>query len=368
MVDPDMAYKGDVTDVRAIRVLERGTSFNRLWQPFIAVWEDHHLVVTYGRHLRGKVDMGDVLAVVSRDDGRTWSEPALVFDHREPVGRCRYAYANSVLYHPPDQRIIWCYAMRCPHHYRDSEDSELCAAYSVDGGLSWQQIELAVDYHQPLITCAGIYRCEEEGRVRYLLPVHRNTLRHDPGGDQRQLVLESTSLIEWKLAGYVPQPEARGEDSGRIFMHEGNIDHGDRPGELKIVMRTSLYGSRGGALEPPCAYSSTSPDGGRTWAPARQEPFLYNAVSKAYFGCAGEDTHVYVYSTGPAGERKAMAYVVKPPSGEWSEPRPFYDAEVPNSYPTLLEYEPGRFYAVWDSSNEPDVKRTVIRFGRFQLS
>ena len=48
-------------------------------------------------------------------------------------------------------------------------------------------------------------------------------------------------------------------------------------------------------------------------------------------------------------------------------PRLFFNGDTRNSYPTLLEYDPGRFYAVWDSSTDPDVKRTAIRFGRFAV-
>ena len=185
--------------------------------------------------------------------------------------------------------------MRCPLHYRDSEDSRLCAAYSTDGGWSWQPVELAVNHHSPLITCAGVVPIDEGSNTRYLLPVHLNTLRHDPLGRRDQLVLESTNLLEWRLAGYIPQPQ-----DGKVFMHEGNIALGDADEELKIVMRTSQYAPGGGALEPPVAYSSVSRDGGRTWSPGQPELALYNTISKAYFGRDSNGNHVYVYSTGPA--------------------------------------------------------------------
>jgi hypothetical protein len=283
----------------------------------------------------------------------------MIFDHRVALGPTRVAYANPVLYRPPGQRVVWCFAMRCPLYYRDSEDSQLCAAFTADGGWSWHPVELAVHYHSPLITNAGIVRLEEGEQVRYLLPVHRNTIRHDPRGCQDQFVLESTNLLEWRLAGYIPQPQGH-----KVFMHEGNMDWGEDGTELQIVMRTAQYGGGGKPLDPPTAYSSASRDGGRTWSSAVAEPELYNAVSKAYYGRASDGAHVYVYSVGPVRERKGMAYKVKPPGGTWSEERVFYDADVRNSYPTLLECAPGEFYAVWDSSNSPDRKRTAIRFGR----
>jgi hypothetical protein len=361
MVHQTSDYLGDVSDVRLISTLKRPSIYNRVWQPFIERWKEGHLLVAFGEHLSGKVDMGNIICAVSVDDGDTWEEPVSVFDHRVALGPLRFAYANPVLYHPPDQDVVWCYAMRCPLHYRDSEDSQLCAAYSVDGGRSWQPVELAVDYHSPLITCAGVVRVVEGERVRYLLPVHRNTLRHDPQGQQDQLVLQSSNLLEWKLSGYIPHAVPK------VFMHEGNIAPGDAVGQLKIVMRTAQYGV-GGALEPPTAYSSVSGDGGRTWSPGAPEPELYNTVSKAYFGRDAHGAHVYVYNTGPARQRMGLAYKVKRAGGSWGEERVFYDAGVHNSYPTLLEYEPGRFYAVWDSSTSPDVHRTAIRFGRIELA
>ena len=40
--------------------------------------------------------------------------------------------------------MIWLFAMRAPMHYRDSENAELVAAYTADGGLSWQHVELSM--------------------------------------------------------------------------------------------------------------------------------------------------------------------------------------------------------------------------------
>ena len=98
-----------------------------------------------------------------------------IFDHRLPLGPLRVAYANPILFQPPGQSIIWCFAMRCPLIYRDSENSQLSAAYSVDGGRSWQPVELAVHWQSPLIVVAGIYTVREaDGRPRYLLPTAQN--------------------------------------------------------------------------------------------------------------------------------------------------------------------------------------------------
>lgn len=352
---------GDVTGVTIVRRLDQESkAYDRIWEPYIAEI-DGDLLVAFGEKLIDKPDMGSLICCRSKDHGATWSEPVTVFDSAVAVGPQRFAYANAVLYHPPGQHIVWCFGMRCPLYYHDSEDSQICAAYSVDHGHSWQQVELAVNFHSPLIIVAGIEAVASEGVIHYLLPAHRNTLRWDPRGDSQQFALESENLLEWHLAGYVPQ-----QQPARVFLHEGAIAQGDAPGELKMVMRTAQLGKRL-ALDPPTAYSTVSRDGGHTWSTAVPEPQLYNTISKAFYGRDSTGRHVYVYSDGPAWDRRALKYKVESASAVWSEARVFYDEGVHNSYPTLIEDSPGEFLCTWDSATDPDNRRTAIRFGRLKL-
>jgi len=336
---PDADFTGDVTDVRVIRRFEQHPGSSLLWEPYIALWKDRQLVAAFGAGIPGKTDMGDILASVSADDGNTWSDPVPVFDHAQRQGTLQFAFANAILYHPPSQDVVWCFAMRCPMNYRNSEDAQLCAAFSGDGGRSWSPVELAMHYSQPLIVVAGIECIMENGHPRYLLPAHRNTLRTNPLGSRDQFILSSTSLLEWQVAGIIPQPV-----TGKVFLHEGGIAPGDRDGELKLVMRTANWEETGG-LEPPRAFSSVSKDGGRTWTAAQQEPDLWNARSKGYYGKSANGAHVYVYNDGPANvpnlRRMALRYKVQAtPGGPWSTEKNFYDAGIHNSYPTLIEIAP----------------------------
>ncbi len=352
-------YQGDVADVVTIDTLEPDGPYDKIWEPFIARWTDKHLVAAYGLQVRKKPDMGDIVCSISRDAGKTWSPRVMVFDHRLRNGTVQYAYNNAVLFRPPGQDVIWLFAMRVPLHYRNSENADLVAAYSADGGYSWQHVELAMDYQSSLIIVAGIETVERDGVTTYLLPAHRNSLRHDPHGDRRQFVLESTSLLHWKLAGYVPYAE---DDA--VFLHEGGIAEGDSKDELKIVMRTADM-TRERPLDPPLAYSSVSKDGGRTWSTAKPETQLPNFRSKSYFAKAANGTHLYVYSD--SVERRGLYYKTRAGGKPWSDVRTFYEADNRNSYPTLIEDKPGRWLAVWDSSNDPDRQRTAIRFGRLKL-
>jgi hypothetical protein len=352
-------YEGDVFDVTTIDTLEANGPYNKIWEPYVAKWKSKHFVSVYGLQITGKGDMGDVVCSISRDSGKTWGHRVMVFDHRLRNGTVQYAYNNAVLYRPPGQDVIWVFAMRAPMHYRDSENADLVAAYTADGGFSWHHLELAMDYQGSLIIVAGIEAVERDGQTHYLLPAHRNSLRHDPHGDRRQFVLESTSLLHWKLAGYIPYA-----DDNPVFLHEGGIAPGEEPGDVKMVMRTARMDNER-PIDPPVAYSSVSKDGGRTWSQAEPEPDLPNYRSKSFYGRDSNGTYVCVY--GDSVDRRGLYYKTRAPGGEWSDQRKFYVANNRNSYPTLIEDTPGEWLAVWDSSNSPDDKRTTIRFGRLKV-
>ena len=366
-------YSGDVTDVRTIRRVEQHPQAWRVWQPFIIQGDKkNHLLVAFGAMRNGKKDMGDIFATLSTDDGDTWDEPVAVFDHTRRQGSIQFAYANPVLYRVPGQAVIWCFAMRCSIAQRNSEESGLAAAFTADNGRSWTAVELAMHYTGPLILNAAPVKTMIGGQTHFLLPAHRNTLAADPRGSRDHFLLTSTSLLEWKLQSFIPQPA-----DARVFLHEGNLAPGDEDGELKIVMRTANYDRTDLTTNPPRAYSSVSSDGGKTWSIARAEPDLHNAKSKGFFGRSTNGTHIYVYNDGPAqrdktpdfpnGGRTSLRYKIKPSGGDWSGQKTFYHAGIKNSYPTLCEVAPGDFRCVWDSGTA-DKTRTHIHFGKLKIA
>lgn len=352
-------YQGDVTHVTTIDTLEPDGPYNKIWEPYLAKWSQKHYLAAYGLQVRGKGDMGDIVCSISQNSGRTWGHRITVFDHRVRNGTVQYAYNNAVLFRPPGQDVIWLFCMRVPMHYRDSENADLIAAYTPDGGYSWHHVELSVDFQGPMIIVAGIETVERDGVTHYLLPAHRNSRRHDPHGDRRQFVLESKSLLHWRRAGYVPYAE-----NDPVFLHEGGIAPVGADGELKMVMRTADM-IRERPLDPPVAYSSVSIDGGRTWSTAQPEPDLPNFRAKSFFGRDSAGRHICVY--GNSVERRGLYYKVRAKGGEWSDQKEFYVGGNRNSYPTLIEDKPGEWLAVWDSSNNEDDRRTAIRFGRLPI-
>lgn len=349
-------YVGDVASVSTIDTLDPAGPFNKIWEPYIAQWNSKQLLCCHGLHLHGKGDMGDIVCSVSRDGGKTWGARIPVFDHSVRNGSVQYAYNNSVLYRDPGSDIVWLFAMRVPLSYRNSENAQLVAAYTADGGYSWSHVEVANDYQGPLIIVGGIERVVRDGQVRYLFPAHVNSKAHDELGERRQMVLESASLLHWKRAAYIPI-----KDEDNIFLHEGSIAPLDDEGRLKIVCRSATY-DRYAVMDPPVAWSSVSEDGGKTWSTAQPELELPNYRSKAFFGRAADKSHIYVYSNDAA--RTALYYKTRLSNGQWSEQKTFYDGANKNSYPTLIEEKPGEWLCVWDSSNDSKQARTAIRFGR----
>lgn len=351
-------YTGDVTDVRVVRTIEQHPGASSMAIPHIAAWKPGHLVVAYEAGIPGKVDMADIVSVVSTNDGDTWSEPAYIFDHREKYGHLQFAYANPVLFKPPGQNILWCFAMRNPLHQPNSEESFLVAAYSGDGGRSWSHAELIMHYSGSLVLTGNIQTVIENGAPVFLLPAHRNSLDNGPvGGARIHFVLRSNNLLEWDVAGFVPQPE-------KVWIHEGHIALGEKEGEMTMIMRTATMENK--ALDPPRAWSTSSPDNGRTWTSPKEEPELWNSISEAAYGNATDGTLYYIYNDGPAWYRKALKYKLKPPGKGWSDEKVFFDAGIKNSYPSVIEVSPGDFRIVWDSGTH-NYGRKQIRFGKLRI-
>jgi len=248
--------------------------------------------------------------------------------------------------------------MRNMLYQPNSEESFLVAAYSGDGGRSWNQIEPIMGYSGSLVLAGNIQTVMENGSPVYLLPAHRNSLDNGPvGGARVHFVLRSNNLIEWDISGYVPQPDS-------VWIHEGHIALGKKDGEMTMVMRTATMQNK--ALPSPRAWSTTSHDYGRTWSYPKEEPALWNSVSEAAFGNTKDGTLYYIYNDGPAWYRKNLKYKIKPPGKKWSEELTFFDANVKNSYPSVIEIAPGELRVVWDSGDEKH-GRKQLRFGKLKI-
>ena len=221
----------------------------------------------------------------------------------------RVAYANPVLTSAgPADRLVLRHA--CPRCSRDKDRRSAPRIRPTAAGRgsrwSWRWTTFAADR-----LCRGRDGERAEG-LCYILPVHRNTLRHDPHGGQEQFVLENSNLLEWKLAGYIPQPGA-----GPVFVHEGNLAACDGAG-LKVVMRTEL--------RPRCESASNRrpPTRGsaRTAAAPVARPRLSRTVQHGgenvfRTGCARQSGLRVGLS--PAWQRRGLAYKIRKPGESWGD-------------------------------------------------
>ena len=207
-------YKGDVTDVRVVRHMDQHPGASLLWEPYIALWKPKQLIVAYGAGIPGKTDMGDIFASVSTDDGDTWNHPVCVFDHNQRFGTIQFAYANAILFHPPGQDVVWCFAMRCPMNFKPQRGLPACrrltAPMADAHGRPWSSPCTTAG---PLIVVAGIMETDQWKRGIQALPAAQRIATHlrstIPLGSRDQFILSSTSLLEWKFEGFIPQPESR---------------------------------------------------------------------------------------------------------------------------------------------------------------
>ena len=58
-------------------------------------------------------------------------------------------------------------------------------------------------------------------------------------------MLSSTSLLEWRLAGHIPQPA-----SGPVFLHEGNLAPGDAAAAKTAAFERPAWSAANSALAP----------------------------------------------------------------------------------------------------------------------
>lgn len=357
-----------VKDVSVIAELDDDSIYSRLWQPYICNLGDGHLVVSYGAQFQGKTDMGDIRCQISRDHGRSWQAPVLIFDHRLPIHGHHYGYLNPSFFRAAGTDTLWCFAMRSSMFMSSGDNSQLVAAYSVDGGWCWQEVPLSCEFSTPLITCNAPVAVERDGHICYLMPVHRGTMLHgkDPNGDNCCFLLESGDLLHWRIGATIPC-----DPQQKVLLAEASlVEQAD--GRLTMMHRAAAYqpGWPIQLTEHKCACRSESFDGGQSWSIAEPEIGCHNAWSKAWYYLDYDGSEMYIYSSGELLDRRHLEWVRRSPGAQhWSEPHLFYDNGNRNSYPTLAAADDGQsWHAVWDSSSSPERHRTRICYGRFQTN
>ena len=315
---PAADYTGDVTAVCTVRSVEQQPGAALLWEPSIAVWKPEYLVVSFGAGVPGKIDMGDVFAGVSANDGETWSEPVLVFDHNQRYGE----FCNSptrIRCSTNRRGRTCCGASPCvaPTNYQDSEDLAPGGRVQRRRRDSWtpggagHALHGSADHRQR----RHLPHSGKRPAAAYLLPA--NPARGVTTRSARRAVRAEQHQPAGMAAGRLRAAAARrpGVPPGRKPCPRRRR----RPVEARDAS-TADYERENKALEPPRAFSSVSNDGGRTWSPAQQEPDLWNNSAKAYYGRASDGTHLYVYSATAGAEPDGLVRYKTQPAGGTGRP------------------------------------------------
>ena len=65
IVNAQTKSTGDVTNIVTVDTLDNNSIYGRIWQPYIAKWNEETYAIAYGRQLKGKTDMETMLCTVT---------------------------------------------------------------------------------------------------------------------------------------------------------------------------------------------------------------------------------------------------------------------------------------------------------------
>ncbi|MEU8266317.1 sialidase family protein [Sphaerisporangium sp. NPDC049002] len=321
-------------------------------------------------------DQGSILYARSADGGLTWTTGTLA----AATSTHRYHYViflndGGTLYALLGR--ITTAADRDARGEVDGFPVAMVAKKSTDGGRTWTGFPVTVDVpaNGRGVVVAG-KPIRHEGT--WLVPYWRES-----GGATRAGVLRSSDLTTWTSGALAANPPGVGVEEPQLA-----VSHDD-PGTLLMVARTlNLTGGTSAAARDAFyrthtsyAATATSTDGGLTWSPMTLDPNIPNYYVKGFFAKDANDQYLTIYTTlaGPftgAGAdkpdqyREVLCYKVKRPHTPWGPGRLFADgarltrgaARGWDVYASADEYEPGRFFVVWEHN------QTNIKVARLDVS
>ncbi len=344
--------------------------------PDIAVLDADRLVVGWRAGVKDSLDptpndQGSIGYARSADGGRTWVTGTLA----EATDTHRYHYVIFL----NDSGVLYALLGRITiAEDRDQAGNvdgfpvRMVAKRSADAGATWHDFPITVDVppNSRGVVVAG-------KPIRYdgvwLLPYWRQT-----SGGTRAGVLRSTDLRTWRPGGSAQPPPG-------IGVEEPQVAPSQEGGLVMVARALDLRGGtspedRDARYRAHAAYAavSTSTDGGLTWAPMTLDPQIPNYYVKGFFARDGEGRYLTIYNTlagpfrgdKPEQYREVLHYKVKPQGLPWGPGRLFADgtrltagaARGWDVYAGAEEYEPGRFFVVWEHN------QIGIRVARLDLT
>ncbi|WP_248959386.1 sialidase family protein [Sphaerisporangium perillae] len=375
VADPVTVYRTVEQDTRG----ELAHEGNRV--PDIVALDARRLVVGWRAGVRddrdpAPTDQGSILYATSGDGGATWTTGTLA----AATATHRYHYViflddGGTLYAFLGRITIA--ADRDGKGQVDGFPVTMVAKRSTDAGRTWSDFPITVDVpaNGRGVVVAG--RPVEHDGV-WLIPYWQAA-----GGTTRAGVLRSADLVTWTPGALAANPPGVAVEEPQLAVSQ------DEPGTLVLVTRTlNLTGGTSAAqrdafyrAHASYAATATSMDGGLTWSPMALDRNIPNYYVKTFFAKDSLDRYLAIYNTlaGPftgasAGKpdqyREILCYKIKRPGAPWGPGRLFADgarltegaARGWDVYPSAAEYEPGRFFVVWEHN------QTAIKVARLDVS
>lgn len=279
-------------------------------------------------------DRGDIMfkSGSSADGGATWTWSATQYLKQNDSTA---SYVNVVMYN--DAGTLYAFIGKSnPISNPDPGTSVNVCMKSTNLGVSWTAQTITNSYAGQMALGGHIIKSGST----YFMPFHASGA---------QGFLKSTNLINWSLAGFVPNPEGVTLQEGFIAVSQDNSSH--------LVCKMRVKKDEGGY-----AYSSISTDGGTTWSDARKDLELPNWGVKCSLYRDSNNQYVYLYNTEDG--RNTLYYKTRAPGQPWKAGRPFTSDTLAGKdcYPMLTEYAPGKFYALWENSYHN------VYFGKLDVS
>ncbi|MEU8381685.1 sialidase family protein [Streptosporangium sp. NPDC048865] len=321
-------------------------------------------------------DQGSIMYARSQDGGLTWTTGTLA----AATATTRYHYViflndAGTLY--ALLGLISVERDRDPEGDVDGFPTSLTVRRSTDGGRTWTAFPVTVDVpdNGRGVVVAG--KPLRHGGV-WLVPYWRHA-----GGTNRAGVLRSADLVTWTSGGMAENPPGVAIEEPQIAPAQ------DDPGTLVMVTRALDLRSGTSAAARDTRYrtgaahsaTATSTDGGLTWSPLRLDANLPNYYVKTFFTRDSAGRHLAIFNTlagpftgssasKPDQYREVLYYKVRRPGEPWEPARLFADgprltkgaARGWDVYPSADEYEPGRFFVVWEHN------QTNIKVARLDIS
>ncbi|MBI5381794.1 MAG: exo-alpha-sialidase [Opitutae bacterium] len=282
-------------------------------------------------------DRGDIMfkSGSSADGGATWTWSATQYMKQSDSTA---SYVNVVMYN--ESGTLYAFIGKSnPISNPDPGTSVNVCMKSTNMGVSWTPQAITNSYTGHMALGGHIVK----SGTTYFMPFHASGT---------QGFLKSTNLINWSLAGIVPNPEDVSLQEGFLVVSQDNPNH--------LICKMRVKVTDGGGLG--YAYSSISTDGGTTWSNAIKDLELPNWGVK---GCLYKDSnnqYVYLYNT--EDDRETLYYKTRAPGKPWKAGRPFTSNTLAGKdcYAMLSEYAPGKYYALWENSYHN------VYFGKLDVS